>query len=472
MLLWSTDKVFILQVPVYFGTCSRRIMLMIIKDSIVKTAFRFARKMSLITLAFSCVPVYAFNLNKEIDTIDEPLEKKTLFIPYGFYNESTGVAAAFVVLTESYIQPQMTTLANVFAGSNGSSNLFISTLDTHVPGFNRLFLDTKFMVARWGETDSYQNGNPSFAGEQAGSNDSDEDNFISVDGADNYFRLKFRYLLPIGDGEKDIVHTFALNKGLLVKGYEAGGREWNPFISGRTTLELEPFYRSQKFQDDQNIEYDGITSGVRINIEYDNTDWYKNPSYGSRQSFSVSRDWGLEEKSNTWASMEFEYSKFVPLSLDKNTRQRVLAFNFWTSDVPTWDSSHIDSKTGSEIFHRAPNFAGSTLGGLNRQRGFSSDRFSDRSAINYAVEYRKSPTHNPFPKIPLINKLHIPWWEWIMFMEVGRVADKWSLSDLHENMKVSVGAGIRLQVEGLIIRVDGAASEEGASAQMFFGHTF
>ena len=38
--------------------------------------------------------------------------------------------------------------------------------------------------------------NPAFPDERAGSIDSDKDNFIDGDGWDNFFRLKFKYLLP------------------------------------------------------------------------------------------------------------------------------------------------------------------------------------------------------------------------------------------------------------------------------------
>lgn len=50
-----------------------------------------------------------------------------------------------------------------------------------------------------------------------------------------------------------------------------------------------------------------------------------------------------------------------------------------------------------------------TLGGLERQRAYASNRFHDRSAINYTAEYRYMPKWNPFLKIPLVNTLHIPW---------------------------------------------------------------
>ena len=47
------------------------------------------------------------------------------------------------------------------------------------------------------EVDSYQNGNPNFPNEIAGSKDKDLFGYISL-----------RYLLPIGDGRGDPIHTF------------------------------------------------------------------------------------------------------------------------------------------------------------------------------------------------------------------------------------------------------------------------
>ncbi|MEH6616274.1 MAG: hypothetical protein V7699_00390 [Porticoccus sp.] len=171
-------------------------------------------------------------------------------------------------------------------------------------------------------------------------------------------------------------------------------------------------------------------------------------------------------------ALQFEWIEFFSLPLQEGTRQRVVALNFWTSDVPTWDSSHTDSDTGEEVFHRAPVFDGFTLGGIDRQRGFAQNRFNDRSAINYSAEYRHSPKNNPFTKIPLVKTLEIPWWQWIGFVEVGRVAGNWNFNDLHSSMKVSAGTGVRLNVFGLIIRMDGAVSEEGGAVQMFFNHTY
>ena len=172
-----------------------------------------------------------------------------------------------------------------------------------------------------------------------------------------------------------------------------------------------------------------------------------------------------------WTSLEFEYSKYFDLGASKRSRKRVLAANIWTSHVPTWNDSHFDDQ-GNEVLHRPPLFAGSSLGGLDRQRGFASDRFHDRSALNYTLEYRVMPHWSPFPNIPLIKKLNIPWWQWVVFMEAGRVADEWDIGEFHKDMKFSFGGGVRISVEGLIIRADLAASKEGGEVQMFIGHAF
>jgi hypothetical protein len=416
--------------------------------------------------------VNANSLNRKINDLDKADEENILTIPYAFYNESIELAAAVAITASGYIQPQTAIVLNAFQSTNSTSNLFFAMVDYQTPFLERLFVDGQFMYADWGETESYQSGNPDFPDEVAGGNGSDKDNYILAEGSDIHTRLKFKYLLPIGHGAGNPVHTFATQDGLLVEGYEAGGDTWNPLTSGRTTLEIEPFYREQDFDDEFNNNFSNVTSGAKFTARYDNTDWYNNPSYGSNQHLSVARDWGLNDDSPTFTSVQFSYSKYIPLPLAGNFRQRTLALNFWTSDVPTWNSSHTDKSTGEEIYHRAPLFEGSALGGIDRQRGFSSDRYHDRAAINYSAEYRVTPHQNLATKIPLINKLPIPWWQWIGFIEVGRVAGSYSISELHKDMKVSLGAGFRVMVDNLVIRVDAAGSEEGGQVQMFFSHTY
>jgi Omp85 superfamily domain len=414
-------------------------------------------------------------INNNVETTNPPLaegDSGGKFIPYGFYNADTGLALATVWIGKGYIQDQVLSVANAWVGSNGSYQLFWANSDALLPFSNRLFVDSVFMYSDWDEIDTYQNGNPNFPTEVAGSNDSDQDNFITATGDDFFGHVTLRYLFPMGDGKGEPIHTFKLENGLPLPGYEAGGRGWNPFESGRTTFEFRPFYRDQDFEEENSGEpFRNKTSGIKLALEYNNSDWYNNPTRGSIQRLTVARDWGLLDESSSWTSIQFRHSQFFNLGETKKARQRVLALDFWTSDVPTWNSSHTGDD-GEQVFHRAPLFEGSTLGGLERQRAYPSNRFHDRSAINYTAEYRYMPRWNPFPQIPLINTLHIPWWQWVAYAEVGRVADNWSFSDLHKKMKVSVGGSVRAMVYELVIRVDMGFSEEGGEVQMFFNHPF
>jgi hypothetical protein len=71
-----------------------------------------------------------------------------------------------------------------------------------------------------------------FPNERAGSNDSDKDDYVNSDGGwDNFFRLRFKYLLPIGHGKDEIISTQVVDRGLLVKG-AVGGESWNPLSAG------------------------------------------------------------------------------------------------------------------------------------------------------------------------------------------------------------------------------------------------
>jgi hypothetical protein len=389
-------------------------------------------------------------------------------IPFAFYNDSTDLAVSAAVVAAGYYQPQLAIVGNVFTSANGSSSGFLLVKDLQL--HNRLFLDTKLAASDFGEIESYQNGNPAFPNERAGSNDSNKKNFINTEGTDNFYRLNFRYVLPTGDGAKGPIHKYVVDRrGLLISGYESGGREWNPFTSGRLIAESEFFYRKQSL-DNLPGRFDPETLGVTFAFEYNNTDFYSNPANGSRQRITISRDWGSLVDTAPWTSTGFEASKYFSFVGTKNVLQRVLALNMWWIDSPTWDSS--STINGSEVFHRPPLFAGATLGGVDRHKGYSSNRFNDRSAVFYAAEYRQMPKTNPFKSIPYINKLNMPWWQWVAFAEVGRVHGEWNLSELHDDMKWDAGGGFRLNVEGVIVRLDVARGEEDTEVQMFIGHTF
>jgi hypothetical protein len=422
----------------------------------------------LIVMSSNC---FAMNMDVLEESEDAPDSKMSL-IPYAFYNGTTDAAGAVAMIAKGYFQPQSIIVANAFYSTNSSHNLFLLGKDFQAPFFKRLFVDGYLINGEWGLVKSYRDGNPDFPGGGAGSNFSSEDNYIEAEGGDDYYRLTLRFLLPIGHGKGDPIHKFVLDKyGMLVPGHKAGGNEWNPFTSGRTTFDVDLFHREQDLVSEAGDEFSPKTTGFVLALEYDNTDYRKNPSNGSRQRLGVSRDWGLhDEYGSEWTTIDFEYSKYYSFGPSEKTLQRVLAFNAWFIDTPTWDD--YDIVNGQQVFHRPPHFAGATLGGIDRQRAYPAARFNDRSAVNYALEYRHMPTWNPFPRIPLINKLRIPWWQWVGLLEIGRVHNEFDLDELHGDMNWSVGAGLRLLVEALVVRVDYAVSDEQSEVQMFIGQTF
>ncbi len=145
-------------------------------------------------------------------------EPETLFLPFPFFNENFGAAAGVVYGINRFPEKQSRLVATAFGGSRGSGMVFFAGSDIRLPWLNRLFIDPVFSVGYFRDTESYISGNPRFSGERAGSNTSDQQNFISGDGFDNFARARFKYLLPLGHGRDNVIPEYALDRGILVGG--------------------------------------------------------------------------------------------------------------------------------------------------------------------------------------------------------------------------------------------------------------
>jgi hypothetical protein len=391
---------------------------------------------------------------------DGEASKQTLSLPYAFFNENFGFAVGYVYGVVGQPQKQSTLLATVMAGSKGSAMGFLVGRDIQMPRVERLFFDPIVQVGYFKDAESYTDGNRDFPDERAGSNDSDEDNFVEGDGWDNFFRLTFKYLLPMGNGKDQIISTYKIDQGLLKSG-ATGGTSLNPFKSGKSYLELRPFYRSQQI-DGNDVDETIKTNGLDFSVFWDNRDFYANPSKGFGLRGKVSRDFGGFDSSNSWTNLEGELDLYIPLQLSDRFRQTVLALDYWTSYSPT-----------CEIENRPPAYTGSTLGGIWRMRGYPSQRFNDKAAVYYSAELRIIPRWNPFDGWPWIQKyVGIQWLQFVPFVEVGRVAPEWNFNTLHSDMKWDVGLGLRAWAKGIVIRIDSAVSDEGFGVQMMISQPF
>ena len=107
------------------------------------------------------------------------------------------------------------------------------------------------------------------------------------------------------------------------------------------------------------------------------------------------------------------------------------------------------------------------------QRKYPAQRFSDRAAIYYAAELRLFPKWNPFNGSGRLQRaVGIEWIQVVPFVEVGRVAPSWDLSNLHSSMKWDAGIGLRASAKGVVVRVDDAASDESVGVQMMVSQPF
>jgi hypothetical protein len=396
---------------------------------------------------------------------DGQFSEQTLKLPYAFYNENFGFAGGFVYGKVGKPQKQAFMLATGIVGTKGGMGFLVGR-DIQMPIIDRLFLDPIVSVGYFSDNESYIDGNPDFPNERAGSNDSDEDNFVEGDGWDNFFRLKFKYLLPIGNGRDDIISTIKLKDGLPIS-EPKGGTSLNPFKSGRSYLEMRPFYRSQEIDGDD-VDETVKTNGIDFSLFWDNRDFDANPSKGIGFRGKVSRDFGWFNSSGSWTNVEGELDVYFPFKMGNWLRRGVVALNHWTAYSPTWDV-----ESDGSISNRPPAYTGATLGGLWRMRGYPAQRFNDRAATYYAAELRLIPEWNPFDNWPRVQKyVGIEWLQFVPFAELGRVAEDWNFSDLHSDMKWCAGFGVRAWAQGIVIRIDTAYSKEGIGLQMMIAQPF
>ena len=209
------------------------------------------------------------------------------------------------------------------AGTRGSGMLLLAGQDLRTPWLDRLFIDPYGSIGYFGEIESYINGNPDFPNQDAGRNSSSENNFVKGDGFDNFARVRFHYLLPIGDGREQVLPAYDVVDGVAVGGF-TGAKALNPLQSGRTFVDLRPFYRSQEIDGDD-VSTTVSTNGVEFGLTWDNRDFRPNPARGQSVALGVSRDFGLFDSSDSWTVLQGEVDQYFELEHLPRIRQAVVA---------------------------------------------------------------------------------------------------------------------------------------------------
>ena len=60
----------------------------------------------------------------------------------------------------------------------------------------------------------------------------------------------------------------------------------------------------------------------------------------------------------------------------------------------------------------------------------------------------------------------------VPFAELGRVADSWSVSELHKDVKWDLGLGLRFIMHKAVIRIETALNDDSWSSWVMVGHPF
>lgn len=402
-------------------------------------------------------------------TTDKPYtEPFSAIVPYAFSSESAGFVLGVAGAFSSFPQEQSSLFITALTSTNKAKAVYAFFNDYQLPFNERLFSNVSLGIGDFPEKRNYFDSPNTPNTPPAGSNDSSANDYFQAAGTADWVEFDLKYLLSTGDGAKNPINIYTLHNGLLVAGATGGGN-WNPFQSGRSYVETRFFYQERVYHIDNRSERLS-TSGGRLSLRYENTDFPVNPYRGSKIVASISRDPGWGNSSDSWTFAEFEAAKYFPLSSGKNSEQRVFAITLWTGNSLSWEEKQTAG--GTVVSHRPPPYYGATLGGIYRMRAYPIERFNDRAAIYYGLEYRVIPKSDLLRNIPLLKIMGFQWWEIVAFAEAGRVAPNWDLSVLHTRMKSDAGMGIRVMAGSNIGRFDIAVSSEQTTFWLMYGHPF
>lgn len=392
--------------------------------------------------------------------VEGEIQSRTIVLPYFFSTETLGFGLGLAGSYAPKSQPESLYYGTAYATANGSWLGMLGGYNLKLPHVERFYMKPYMISRRDTHMRVYAENPQAPIDPPAGSNESAPDDYIEIDAYDGTISFEMNYILPWGHYRDQPIHTYVTQNGLLTEN-PSGAESINPLKSGKTSILFRPYYRKQ-FTDDLELE----TLNFTLGIEHDNRDFVPNPHRGYLVKANVSHDPDWLAETRNWTSLEGEIDGYIPLPDTSWSRQQTLALSLWSAYSPSYDSDPY-SAAG-----RPPYYAGPTLGGLWRMRGYAAHRFHDKSAICYTAEYRVMPEWQPLGRIHTLDPLKARWWQIIGLVEVGRVAPEWNFKTLHSDMKYDVGIGLRGMFDQAIGRIDFVVSPEGMSVSVMMGQSF
>ena len=404
-------------------------------------------------------------------------------LPYVFSSEAMGPTLGVVGIFSGFFQPQLTIVATAYRGSDQDVKKYsqvqenvqdeIANASGFVLGVNgyRPWFSERLFVSFLGSYAYYPNKKLYLNGSNESQKVVDSQNPIEItplqtQGYNNFAKLSFDYVLPVGDSKKTVLPIIEMKRGLVTNRDSKGGG--TPFLTGQTLIKTELFYTKWTV-DKLTPEPSYNSNGIRISLEHDNTDYSGNPSRGYSFNTTFSVDFGIGNSTQSWNSLEADYSHYIELGDFKYLRHHVIALNTWSAYSPSWDKSEqiglgvIDS-------HQTPMWEGARLGGFDRMRAYDSNRFNDKAALYFGAEYRIIPDFNPM-RDQKWSPIPIDWFQAVIFAEAGRVAPKYNAT-LLKDMKYDVGFSLRALAAKVPVRFEMAFGKEGSTMWVMIKQPF
>ncbi|MBC2601132.1 BamA/TamA family outer membrane protein [Puniceicoccus vermicola] len=400
--------------------------------------------------------------------------KGWIALPYGFSSDTWDVAVGIGGGTSGWLSDTSITYGAATYSSNGTWSVILGGNGYPTGILDRLYVEPLANYFHYTNLQVFLPGNPEYLSSPnlAGSNDSSGENYFREGADDAWLQAQFRYVLPMGDNRDSAIHTYEVDRGMLVSA-PTGGEIWDPFRSGRTSLLFRPYYRNQSVTvPETGTPYSFETLNLQVGLEYDNRDFRTNPSRGSYQKVAITRDWGALGDSDSWTFGEIELSKYFNLGETGWFRQRVIGLNAWTGYSFTWEEVDVPGLGAPVAVNRPPYYTGATLGGFNRMRGYPSNRFNGRAVSYLSAEYRLIPHWLPFSDTMVDEILDLDWWQISIFAEAGRVGDSYDLELFYNDLHYDAGIDLRFFVRNAVVRIGAAFSEETMQFVAMFGQPF
>ncbi len=224
---------------------------------------------------------------------------------------------------------------------------------------------------------------------------------------------------------------------------------------------------------------------------FDNTDDRLDPRRGYRLEMAFKGVKNTDSLRSDFFVTDYNITGYIPFR-----RWDTLALNYFRSDAHVYnrvnaDFNELQQARGLGCAHLPPGpeqtncittetsrinrllaankyGTASPLGGTQRLRSFSNNRFYAGHSVFYGLEYRLNLVDERTPFDIYIAKGIRTGLQLAFYAEQGSVADH--ESELFDTMKTSYGAGFRLVLSGIIIRADYSDGTEGAEFVLFINY--